>query len=112
MNYRLLTPATVLVSFGAALGLSSRHAGLRRTVAANERLNAAGVSSPASVAVAVRSVTARIGDTPSAVATTAAPPQAPPVSVAQDVEPPAQARESEGFLYARDRAAEHSARSH
>lgn len=118
MNNRLLTPAIILVSFGAALGLSGWHAGLWRAAAANERLNAARISIPAPVTVAVPSATARVADTPRPKAPTVAPPEAPAQTVSQDVEPTveaqaqAQAQESEGFLDARVRAAEHGARSH
>ncbi len=114
MNNRLLTPAIVLVAFGAALGLSGWHAGLWRGAAANERLTTARIASPAPVTVAAPSATAPVADTPRPVATIVAPPEAPPEPVAQDVEPPAeaQAQESAGFLDARDRAAEHGARSH
>jgi hypothetical protein len=127
MNPRLLTPAIVLVSFGAAFGLTGWNAGLWYAAAADERANVASGPSPTPLAAAVTP------PPPATVAEQAMEP-APAVSsssevspqpvVAQDatpapedelpavVKPETQAQESEGFLDARDRAAERGARSH
>ena len=98
MNPRQLTPAVVLISFGAAFGLTGWQAGLWSAA-----------------------VTAAVPD-----AVTPAPPVAdvaPPPAVTPDAEPapeddsPAavppetQAAQAEGFLDARDRAADRGARS-
>ena len=118
MNPRLLTPAVVLISFGAAFGLTGWQAGLWRAAVTDAPAKVPNVPPPSLVTTAV---TAAVPD-----AVTPAPPVAdvaPPPAVTPDAEPapeddsPAavppetQAAQAEGFLDARDRAADRGARS-
>jgi len=100
MNPRLLTPAIFLVSFSAAFGLMGWHAGLWHP------------ATPTTAALTLTPAAALSGP-PMDAATTAPPPDAAPEDAPPAVvSPEAQTQESEGFLDARDRAAEHGARSH
>jgi hypothetical protein len=101
MNPRLLTPAIVLISFGAAFGLTGWHAGLWRAAAANAPANVPSVPTPTPAAQVA----------PPPVVTPDADP-APEVDSPAAVPPATQAAQTEGFLDARDRAADHGARSH
>lgn len=99
MNPRLLTPAIVLISFGAALGLTGPHAGPAHAAVA-------AVAPPPPATLPTQAVTAAPLVMPQA---EPAPGGDTPVVV---VTPEDQAQEREGFLDARDRAAERGARSH
>lgn len=126
MNSRLLTPAIVLLSFGAALGLTRRHSGLWRAPAVDERVAAPleRLPPPLTTALTPPPPAAAAGDVkepPPLVGSlqTGAQPVATPdaEAVAEDELPvvvtsEVQAQEGEGFFEARDRAAEHGARSH
>ena len=98
MNPRLLTPAIVLVSFGAALGLTGWHAGLWRAAAA----------APANVPSIPVPTPAEVAPPPVATQDADPTPRNNPPAV---VPPETQAAQTEGFLDARDRAADHGARS-
>jgi hypothetical protein len=117
MNYRLLTPGIVLVSFAAALGLTRGH---------DDRIDTTAARSPALLAAAatLRPAMATTVQNPAAEPTVVVLPGTSLEPVIRDAEPAAKdaipaevtpqdlAQESEGFLDARDRAAEHGARSH
>jgi hypothetical protein len=109
MNPRLLTPAIVLISFGAALGLTGPHGGVWRAAAEHDAalpapLRAA-VTAPPTMALPTQTVAPAPDVTPEA---EPAPENDTPVVVT----PEEQAQESDAFLDARERAAEHGARSH
>jgi hypothetical protein len=113
MNPRLLTPAIVLVSFGAALGLMGRHSGLwqptTHTTAAITMTPPAAPPGPPMTAAATAAPPPDLAPAPVATQQPdAAAEDAPPAAVS----PEAQAQKSEGFLDARDRAAGRGARSH
>lgn len=115
MNPRLLTPAIVLVSFGATFGLASSHAGLWHRAPAGDRGNVATAPLPATMTAAETLAPPSPEASPEAapepvVTLSADPPPAddPPATVT----PETQVQASAGFLAARDRAAEHGARSH
>jgi hypothetical protein len=127
MNPRLLTPTIVLVSFGAAFGLMGWHAGLWHPAAADDPAAVASAPLPAPTTAATTLTPPAALPGPPLDPAAAAPPLpelAPEPVVTQEpnaapedappavVSPEAQAQESEGFLDARDRAAEHGARSH
>jgi hypothetical protein len=116
MNFRLLTPAIVLVSFGAALGLTGWHTPSAPLPVAVPSAVTAVASAPAAPPAADTSVPAP--------ATVLLPQAAPAPLVTEDAQPADEdaapagvqsqtlAQESAGFLDARDRAAERGARSH
>jgi len=113
MNPRLLTPAIVLVSFGAALGLMGWHAGLwhpatHTTAAITMTPPAAPPGPPVTAAAAALPLPEPAPEPAATPQPDATPEDAPPAAVS----PEAQAQQSEGFLDARDRAAGRGARSH
>jgi hypothetical protein len=113
MNPRLLIPAIVLVSFGAALGLMGWHAGLWQP--ATPTTAALTLTPPAAVPGRPMDATATVPPPPEAApepVATQQPDTAPEAAAPAVVSPEAQAQESEGFRDARDRAAAHGARSH
>ena len=112
MNPRLLTPAIILVSFGAALGLTGPHAAPWRATATDEPTVVAR-SPPARAAVTAPATTTLAAQTlaPAPVITPETEPT-PEDETQVVVTPEDQAQESDSFLDARDRAAEHGARSH
>jgi hypothetical protein len=127
MNPRALTPAIVLVSFGAAFVLTGWHAGLWHAAAPDEGTTVAGVPLPTPLTAAATPAPAAAAPehgVAAARAVASPPPVSPQPGVNQDasaapedgapavVTPQAQAAASEGFLDARERAAEHGARSH
>ncbi len=118
MNPRLLTPAIVLVSFGAAFGLTGWQAGLWRAAAADAPVKAPRIPIPtpvpaAETATGITAVTpappvAQVASQPQATQDAdPAPEDDPPVVVPSQI----QAAQTEGFPDARDRAADHGARS-
>jgi len=113
MNHRLLTPAIVLVSFGAALGLTGPHVAPWRATAVEQQ--AVVVSSPSTRLqghdAELPAMLPPQGMPPTPVVTPQTEPE-PEEDTPIVVTPEAQAQESAGFLDARDRAAEHGARSH
>jgi hypothetical protein len=123
MNHRLLTPAIVLVSFGAALGLTGPQVGSWHAAAGHDADRTttltAGVTPPPPAMLPPRAMTSTLIVMPEVEAEpvpTPAPAPAPAPAPEDDtpvvVTPEDQAQESEGFLDARDRAAERGARSH
>ena len=118
MNPRLLTPAIVLVSFGAAFGLTGWHAGLWRAAAAVVPVKVPSAPIPTPVTAAeTASVTASATPTQPPAEVAPQPEATQDADPAPEDDPPAvvppqtQAAQTEGFLDARDRAADHGARS-
>ncbi|HTV78767.1 MAG TPA: hypothetical protein VMF03_10950 [Steroidobacteraceae bacterium] len=124
MNSRLLTPAIVLISFGAAFGVM----GLRGAHTPAVPDDTASAQRPAPVIAALLTDPVPAPAPAPAPAPTAEPlADHPPPPIAQpqvgndeptadeqpaSMTPDEQAQASDGFLDARDRATEHGARSH
>jgi hypothetical protein len=106
MNPRLFTPAIVLVSFGAAFGLTGWHAGLWRAATAD----APATPVTAAVTASVTPAPPPPEVSPQPIVTRDADPM-PEDNPPAVVPPQTQAAQTEGFLDARDRAADHGARS-
>ena len=115
MNHRLLTPAIVLVSFGAALGLTGPQVGSWHAAAGHDADRTttltAGVTPPPPAMLPPRVMSSTPIVMPE-VEAEPVPTPAPEDDTPVVVTPEDQAQESEGFLDARDRAAERGARSH
>jgi hypothetical protein len=106
INSRLVTPAIVLVSFAAALGLTRWRSGAWRHAPAS--------AAPVAMAPAVRLQpdAMRSPLAPPAAVPESSPPQQPPVPPDPPAETAAaQPADTTEFLAAQDRAAAHSARS-